>query len=77
MPHKPVALYAVTDHHIHITMTRRPDSDRYAAAVLGCQTVLALVGLGDIATVRPDERLVTDEDIGALHDQWADTNPWA
>ena len=70
-------LYAVTDHHIHITMTARPDPDRYAAAVLGCQTVLALTGLGDIATVRPDERLVTDEDIGALHDRWAEGNPWA
>lgn len=69
-------LYAVTNHHILITMTRRPDPDRYAAAVLGCQTVLALAGLGDIATVRPDEQVVTDEEIGDLADRWADANPW-
>lgn len=65
------------DHHILITMTRRPDPGKYAAAVLGCQVVMALAGLGDIATVCPDERVVSDEAIGELADRWADDNPWA
>lgn len=62
---------------IRITMTRRPDPERYAAAVLGCQTVLAMVGLSDIGTVHPDLTIVTDERLGALADRWADTNPWS
>lgn len=67
----------VDQHTIRITMTRAPDPDRYAAAVLGIQTVLALVGLDDCAVVWPDTSLVTDEDLGALADRWADAHPWA
>lgn len=58
-------------------MTRPPDPDRLAAAVLGCVTVLQLAGLGDIATVHPDSDIVTDEQLGRLADQWADANPWS
>lgn len=58
-------------------MTRAPDPASYAAAVLGCQAVLALTGLAEIATVWPDATVVTDEQLGELTDQWADRNPWA
>ena len=69
-------LATVTDCSIRITLTRRPDPDRYAAAVLGCQTVLAMVGLDDIATVHPDPGIVSDEELGELADRWANSNPW-
>lgn len=58
-------------------MTGRPDPDRYRAAVLGCQAVLAMVGLDDIATVWQDDSVATDEDLVALTDRWAQHNPWA
>lgn len=64
-------------HTIVITMTTRPNPAQYANAVLGCQTVLALAGLGDIATVQPDPTLATDDQLCALADHWADTNPWS
>lgn len=71
-------LYDVTDHDalIRITMTRRPPPEQLAAAVLGFQMVLELAGLGGIATVWPDEHVVTDEEIGAVADRWAYGNPW-
>jgi hypothetical protein len=56
---------------------RQPTARQYASAVLGCVTVLQLVGLADIATVWQDDTVVTDEQIGDLADHWADTNPWS
>lgn len=68
----------MTDHHtIVITVAGQPDPERYAAAVLGCHTVLQLAGLGDIATVWQDQAVVTDQQMVDLTDRWADTNPWA
>lgn len=61
---------------IRITLTRQPDPDRYAAAVLGIQAVLSLAGLGAIATVHQDEAVVTDEEMGRLADEWAEASPW-
>jgi hypothetical protein len=58
-------------------MTTAPDPDRYAAAVLGCQAVLAMVGLDGIGTVHPDTSIVTDDELGELSDRWADGNPWS
>jgi hypothetical protein len=58
-------------------MTTAPDPDRYAAAVLGCQAVLAMVGLDDIGTVHPDTSIASDEHLGDVNDRWANANPWA
>lgn len=62
---------------IHITIEGTPDPQLYAKAVLGCQTVLAIVGLDDVATVWPDTTIATDQQLGDLFDQWAHHNPWA
>ena len=70
-------LYVVPDPHtITIRLIERPDPARYAAAVLGIQAVLAVAGLDTVATVWPDETLVTDEQLGKLADQWACRSPW-
>jgi hypothetical protein len=60
-----------------ITMTTRPDPDRYAALVLSVQAALQLAGLADSAAVWPDAQTADDERIAALADRWADGNPWA
>jgi hypothetical protein len=55
----------------------QPDPDKYAAAVLGFQFVLAMVGLADVATVWPDLELVSDEQLCALSDRWHERNAWS
>jgi hypothetical protein len=67
---------SMADHTIRITLSGRPDPGRYAAAVLGIQAVLAMVGLDGCAVVWPDRQLVTDEDLGTLADRWAERSPW-
>lgn len=59
-----------------ITMATRPDPDRYAAVVLGVQSVLQLAGLGDAAAVWPDAQAADDQQIAALADRWAEGNQW-
>ena len=61
---------------IRITMTASPDPARLAAAILGFQFVLSLAGLDEIATVWPDETVVTDEDLNDMADRWAARHPW-
>jgi hypothetical protein len=58
-------------------MVERPDPDKYAAAVLGFQWVLAMVGLSEVATVWPDRSLVTDDELNQLSDQWHRANAWS
>ncbi|HEX5404788.1 MAG TPA: hypothetical protein VFX16_21075 [Pseudonocardiaceae bacterium] len=62
---------------IRIALTEDVTPDQLAAVVLGCQTVLALAGLDAVATIWPDEKLVTDEQVARLADEWADRNPWS
>lgn len=64
-------------HTTRITMVERPDPDKYAAAVLGFQWVLAMVGLSEVATVWPDRSLVTDEQLNELSDHWQSANAWS
>lgn len=61
---------------ITIRLTARPDPGRYAAAVLGIQSVLAVAGLDEVATVWPDIDVVDDEQLGQLADTWAERSPW-
>jgi hypothetical protein len=48
----------------------------YARAVLACQSALTLAGLGELATVWPDDT-ADDRHINELSDQWAEANPWS
>lgn len=59
-----------------ITMATRPDPARYAAVVLGVQSVLQLAGLADSAAVWPDAQTADDQQIAAIADRWADGNQW-
>lgn len=62
---------------IQIIIKGTPEPERYAKAVLGCQIVMAMVGLDTIATVRPDTTIATDQQLNDLFDQWARHIPWA
>lgn len=64
-------------HTTRIALQQRPDPDKYAAAILGFQWVLTIVGLSDIATIWPDHTIVTDEQLNALSDRWNQTNTWS
>lgn len=66
-----------TSTSIRITMSTTPDPNTYARAVLGCQAVLAMLGLDDVATVWQDPKLVGDEQLAGLVDRWAEHNPWS
>jgi hypothetical protein len=61
---------------IRITITTAPDPATYARAVLGCQAVLAMLGLDAIATVWQDTTVATDQDLAEMVDRWAERNPW-
>lgn len=49
---------------------------RYAETVLACQDVLGFLGLGDVATVWPDET-ASCADIDALSERWTAWSPWS
>lgn len=61
---------------ITIRFLARPDAERYATAVLACHHVLTFVGLGELATVVPDDT-ATDDQINQVSDRWTATNPWS
>lgn len=61
---------------ITIRFRTRPDTERYASAVLACQHVMTFMGLGELATVWPDDT-ATDDQLNDLSDRWTETNPWS
>lgn len=61
---------------LRVSFRRRLPADQYARAVLACQLVLMMVGLSEVATVRPDGT-ATDEQINDLSDRWLANNPWS
>lgn len=64
------------EHTIRVTLTGPPDPARYATVVLGVQVLLSMAGLDQVATVHQDQRVVTDEELGRLADEWAEASPW-
>ncbi|HEX4703970.1 MAG TPA: hypothetical protein VH352_17710 [Pseudonocardiaceae bacterium] len=61
---------------LRVEFTAPPDPDSYAAVALVLQALLAMARLDRIATVHQDPDVVSDEDLGALADRWADASPW-
>jgi hypothetical protein len=49
--------------------------DEYAVAVLACQLAMTMIGMNDVATVRPDGT-ATDDQINDMADSWMAGNPW-
>jgi hypothetical protein len=64
-------------YEIRIVMGCRPPAGLYGRLVLGCQWMVAVLGMGRYATVRPDQALVTDAELNALRDQLDQYDPWS